>query len=90
MSYGDKEESEAELMVQGYLWRDENQAYSDLSDQKINRYITYCEPAGISVEEFYEAATMAADMNKDEIVDMILDLGLTAEQEEAMWNAIKR
>lgn len=89
-TYGSKDKSEAEMTVQGYLWRDENQAYSDLSDQKIDRYITYCKPAGISVEEFYEAATMAADMKKDDTVDMILDLGLTDKQEEAMWNAIKQ
>lgn len=97
MKYGEKDRDEAELAVQAWVWRDKNTKYKDLSDKKIDRFITYCNPSGIDISLYYEAQNHVKDISgdgtpnsvKNQYVDYILSLQLSYAQSHAMWNALK-
>ena len=97
MEYGEKERENAELAVQGWVWRADNPKYKDLSDQKIDRFITHCEPAGIDISLYYKAQDHVKDIVSDgtsgnvkrQYVDYILSLNLDSDRARAMWNALK-
>lgn len=71
--------------------------YKDLSDQKIDRFITHCVPAGIDVAFYYKAQDHVKKIVSDgtsgnvknQYVDYILSLGLSPYKAKAMWNALK-
>lgn len=97
MEYGEKSEGDAELAVQAWVWRADNPKYKDLSDQKIDRFITHCVPAGIDVTLYYKAQDHVKNIVSDgtsgnvkkQYVDYILTLGLSPYKANAMWKALK-
>lgn len=92
MKYGEKDQEDAELAVQAYAWRDEHTEYKDLSDSKIDRYIDYCESAGIDIPTFYEAQATVAGFTgekKQQVVAYIRSMNLSRSQKWAMWYALK-
>lgn len=95
VKYGEKTQEEAELAVQAYRWRDEHTEYKDLGDDKIDRYIDYCEGAGISIPDFYAANKKVSEIKaaggaqKDNVVRYIRSLPLSRSQKWAMWYAVK-
>lgn len=84
-------------------FRTEYPEFSDLSNAAIGKYTEFCEGAGISARQFYDAygacSEFTADKDengesisgskKQKVVDYILGLGLSREQERALWNAVK-
>lgn len=97
MEYGEKNRDDAELAVQAWVWRADNPKYKDLSDQKIDRFITHCVPAGIDVAFYYKAQDHVKKIVSDgtsgnvknQYVDYILSLGLDSYRARAMWKALK-
>lgn len=97
MEYGEKSRDDAELAVQAWVWRADNPKYKDLSDQKIDRFITHCVPAGIDVAFYYKAQDHVKKIVSDgtsgnvknQYVDYILSLGLDSYRARAMWKALK-
>ena len=95
VKYGEKTQEEAELATQAYVWRDEHTEYKDLSDTKIDRYIDYCEGAGISIADFYAANKRVSEIKeaggtqKENVVRYIRSLPLSRSQKWAMWYAVK-
>lgn len=97
MEYGEKSRDDAELAVQAWVWRADNPKYKDLSDQKIDRFITHCVPAGIDVTLYYKAQDHVKKIVSDgtsgnvknQYVDYILSLGLSPYKAKAMWKALK-
>lgn len=96
----DAEKAEESLQT----WRfKEDSGNSKASDSRAAKYYEFAEPAGINISVFDEAYTFAsnveADKDKDgesisgsakqKVVDYILGLGLSGEQERALWNAVK-
>lgn len=81
----------------------EDSENSKASAGRADKYYEFAEPAGINISVFDEAYTFAsnveADKDKDgesisgsakqKVVDYILGLGLSGEQERALWNAVK-
>lgn len=77
--------------------------YADLGDNKIHGYLEYCEPAGVPLDTVYNAAQTCKDFEgekdsdgktisgsvKAQVVDYIQGLGLSREQEKALWDALK-
>lgn len=95
VKYGEKDEETAALATQAYRWRDQHTEYKDLSNDKIDRYIDYCESAGISIPDFYEANKRVSEISeaggtvKDNVVRYIRSLPLSRQQKWAMWYAVK-
>ena len=97
MEYGEKSRDDAEMAVQAWVWRADNPKYKDLSDQKIDRFITHCVPAGIDVAFYYKAQDYVKKIEsdgtsgnvKEQYVDYILSLGLSPYKAKAMWKALK-
>ena len=95
VKYGEKTQEEAELATQAYRWRDEHTEYKDLSDSAIDRYIDYCEGAGISIPDFYEANKRVSEIKeaggtqKENVVRYIRSLPLSRAQKWALWYAVK-
>ena len=95
MKYGEKDRDKAGLTVQAYRWRNEHTEYKDLSDDKIDRYIDYCEGAGISIPDFYEVNKRVSEIKeaggtqKENVVNYIRSLPLSRSQKWAMWYAVK-
>lgn len=96
----DAEKAEESLQT----WRfKEDSGNSKASDSRAAKYYEFAEPAGINISVFDAAYTFAsnveADKDKDgesisgsakqKVVDYILGLGLSGEQERALWNAVK-
>lgn len=93
---------EAEATVQKWDYQDES-GNGKASASRADKYYEFAEPAGINISVFDEAYTFAsnveADKDKDgesisgsakqKVVDYILGLGLSSEQERALWNAVK-
>ncbi len=77
--------------------------YADLGDNKIHGYLEYCEPAGVPLDTVYNAAQTCKDFEgekdsdgktisgsvKAQVVDYIQGLGLSRDQEKALWDALK-
>lgn len=77
--------------------------YADLGDNKIHGYLEYCEPAGVPLDTVYNAAQTCKDFEgekdsdgktisgsvKAQVVDYIQGLGLSRDQEKALWYALK-
>ena len=95
MKYGEKDEDEAKMAVQAYRWRDQHTEYKDLSDSAIDRYIDYCEGAGVSIPDFYAAKREVSAIKetggsvKDNVVRHIRSLPLSRQQKWALWYAVK-
>lgn len=80
-----------------------NPQYADLSDNQIHGYLEYCEPAGVPLDTVYNAAQTCKNFEgdkdsdgktvpgskKQKVVDYIQGLGLSREQEKALWDALK-
>lgn len=80
-----------------------NPQYADLSDNQIHGYLEYCEPAGVPLDTVYNAAQTCKDFEgekdsdgktisgsvKAQVVDYIQGLGLSRDQEKALWDALK-
>ena len=80
-----------------------NPQYADLSDNQIHGYLEYCEPAGVPLDTVYNAAQTCKNFEgdkdsdgktisgskKQKVVDYIQGLGLSREQERALWDALK-
>lgn len=93
---------EAEATVQKWDYQDES-GNNRANESRSAMYYEYAQPAGIKISVFDEAYTFAknaeADKDKDgesisgsakqKVVDYILGLGLSSEQERALWNAVK-
>ena len=97
MEYGEISEDKAKLAVQAWVWRADNPKYKDLSDQKIDRFITHCVPAHIDVAFYYKAQDFVKRIESDgtsgnvkkQYVDYILSLNLDDDKAKAMWQALK-
>lgn len=77
--------------------------YADLGDNKIHGYLEYCEPAGVPLDTVYNAAQTCKDFEgekdsdgktisgsvKAQVVDYIQGLGLSRDQEKALWDTLK-
>lgn len=93
---------EAEATVQKWDYQ-EDSGNGKASASRADKYYEFAEPVGINISVFDEAYTFAsnveADKDKDgesisgsakqKVVDYILGLGLSGEQERALWNAVK-
>ena len=80
-----------------------NPQYADLSDNQIHGYLEYCEPAGVPLDTVYNAAQTCKNFEgdkdssgktvpgskKQKVVDYIQGLGLSRDQEKALWDALK-
>lgn len=95
VKYGEKDQEDAELAVQAYRWKDEHTEYKDLSNTAIDRYIDFCEGAGVSIPDFYAANKRVSEIReaggstKDNVVRYIRSLPLSRSQKWAMWYAVK-
>ena len=93
---------DAEATVRKWDYQ-EDSGNSKASASRADKYYEFAEPVGINISVFDEAYTFAsnveADKDKDgesisgsakqKVVDYILGLGLSGEQERALWNAVK-
>ncbi len=80
-----------------------NPQYADLSDNQIHGYLEYCEPVGVPLDVVYDAVQTCKNFEgdkdssgktvpgskKQKVVDYIQGLGLSREQEKALWDALK-
>lgn len=99
---GGMDDDKAEESLKKWMYKEES-GNSDASASSAERYYEFAEPAGINISVFDEAYTfksnVEADKDKDgepisgsakqKVVDYILGLGLSDEQERALWNALK-
>lgn len=95
VKYGEKDEEKAALATQAYRWRDQHTEYKDLSESAIDRYIDFCEGAGISIPEFYSANQEVSAIKeaggtiKANVAGYIRSLPLSRSQKWALWYAVK-
>ncbi len=95
VKYGEKTQEKAELAVQAYRWRNEHTEYKDLGDDKIDRYIDFCQGAGVSIPDFYAANKRVSEIReaggaqKENVVRYIRSLPLSRSQKWALWYAVK-
>ena len=101
-TYGGKDAGAAEDTVQKWQYAQDD-GNADASAGRAEKYYEFAEPAGINISVFDAAYTFAAgteaDKDKDgksisgsakqKVVDYIRGLGISSEQERALWNAVK-
>lgn len=100
--YGSMTEEEAEDDVRLWDFQKEHPEAEGISIQAVDKYTEYCEPRGISVEEFYDVWKFnnkaASDVNRrgetiqnskrDKVADYIDSLDLSLRQKNALWLAM--
>lgn len=99
---GGQDEEKARESVDAWLYRDKS-GNQDASAAQAGAYYAFAEPAGLSTEVFAEAWDFKQNVEgdkdssgktvpgsaKQKVVDYIQGLGLSREQEKALWDALK-
>ena len=99
---GGQDEEKARESVDAWLYRDKS-GNQEASAAQAGAYYAFAEPAGLSTEVFAEAWDFKQNVEgdkdssgktvpgsaKQKVVDYIQGLGLSREQEKALWDALK-
>lgn len=99
---GGQDEEKARESVDAWLYRDKS-GNQEASAAQAGAYYAFAEPAGLSTEVFAEAWDFKQNVEgdkdssgktvpgsaKQKVVDYIQGLGLSREQEKAIWDALK-
>ena len=99
---GGQDEEKAGESVDAWLYRDKS-GNQDASAAQAGAYYAFAEPAGLSTEVFAEAWDFKQNVEgdkdssgktvpgsaKQKVVDYIQGLGLSRDQEKALWDALK-